>query len=69
MFPGAALRRITEQVHYDCTPADGLIHGEEVGAGNPPVLLRLFPASTVLSHTNNDVEAVVAEVQALAVAL
>jgi hypothetical protein len=67
--PGLALSGITEEVHDDGAPGDGLIDLEEVLAGNPAVLLRILPRLTVLSYTNDDVQAVVAEVQALTVAL
>ena len=69
MRPCLALRSITEQVHDDGTLANGLVDVEKVGACNPAILLRLFPARAVLSDTDDHVQAVVAEVQALAVAL
>ncbi len=67
--PCGALRGITEQVHDDGTLLDRLIHLEEILAWHPAILLRLFPALSVLAHTNDHVETVVAQVQALAVAL
>ena len=69
MWPCLTLRSITEQVHDDSSLLDGLVDIEEVLARNPAILHSLFPASTVLSHTDNDIETVVAEVQTLAVAL
>lgn len=68
-WPGLALSSITEEVHDDGTLLDSLIDVEEVLAGYPTILLSLFPACAVLPHTDNDIETVVAEVQALAVTL
>lgn len=67
--PGLRLSGIGEQVHDDGTAGDGLIDIEEVLAGDPAILLGLLPRSTVLAHTNDDVQAVVTEVKALAVTL
>lgn len=67
--PGLLLRSITEQVHDVGTLANGLVDLEEVDARLPAILHRLFPAGAVLSHTDNDVQAVVAEVETLAVTL
>ena len=69
MRPCLALRSVTEQVHDDGALANGLINVEQVRASNPSILFRLFPTRTVLADTDNHVQAVVAEVQALAVAL
>lgn len=69
VLPRAALCRVTEQVHDNRALADGFIDLEEVGAGYPTILLRLLPAGTVFPHANDNVEAVVAQVQSLAVAL
>ncbi len=67
--PCRALRGITEQVHDDGALADRFVNVEEVCSRHPAILLCLFPASTVLSHADNHVHAIVAEVEALAVAL
>jgi len=67
--PCLALGSITEKVHDDGTLADGLINLEKVLAGNPAVLDRILPRLTVLSDTNDNVQAVVSEVETLAVAL
>lgn len=67
--PSLALGSIGEQVHDNGTPLDGLLNIKQVLSGNPAVLLGLLPRGTVLADTHNDIEAVVAEVQALAVAL
>ena len=67
--PGLALGGITEQVHDDSTAGDGLVDLKEVLAGDPAVLLGILPRLAVLSDTNDDIEAVVTEVETLAVAL
>lgn len=67
--PSLTLRSITEQVHDDGTLANGLVDVEKVLARDPAILLRLLPAGAVLPHTNNDIEAVVTEVEPLTVAL
>ena len=67
--PGLGLGSIGEQVHDNSRLANRLIDIEEVLAGNPAILLSLLPRGTVLPHTDNDVQAVVAEVETLAVTL
>lgn len=67
--PSLGLGGVTEQVHDNGTFADGLVDVEEVLAGDPAVLLGVLPGLAVLSDTNDDIEAVVAEVETLAVAL
>ena len=67
--PGLLLGGVTEQVHDDGTLLDGLVNLEKVDAGLPAILDGLLPAGAVFSDTNDDVEAVVAEVEALAVTL
>lgn len=69
MRPRSALCGITEQVHDDGALGNCLVHLEEVLARDPAVLLRLFPALAILAHTDDHVETIVAQVQALAVAL
>ena len=69
MGPGLALRGVREQVHDNGTALDGLVDVEEVLAGDPAILLSLLPRSAVLADTDDHVEAVVAEVETLAVAL
>ena len=69
MWPCLGLCSIGKEVHDDGTLGDGLVNVEEVLALNPAILCRLFPAGTALSHTNDDIEAVVAEVETLAVSL
>ena len=67
--PRLALGGIGEQVHDDGAAGDGLVDLEEVLAGDPAVLDGILPRLTVLAHADDDVEAVVTEVEALAVAL
>lgn len=67
--PGLALRGVAEEVHDDGALGDGLIDLEQVLAGNPAILDGILPRLAVLPDTDNDVKAVVAEVEALAVAL
>jgi hypothetical protein len=67
--PCLGLRSVGEQVHDDGTTVDGLVNVEQVLAWDPAVLLGLLPGLTILSDTDDDIEAVVAEVEALAVAL
>jgi hypothetical protein len=67
--PSLRLSGIGEQVHDDGTAGNGLIDVEEILSGDPAVLLGVLPGLAVLSDTNDDIEAVVAEVQTLAMAL
>lgn len=67
--PCLGLSGIGEEVHDDGATGDGLIDVEEVLAGNPAILLGVLPGLAVLSDTDDDVQAVVAEVQALTVTL
>jgi len=60
---------VAEQVHNDSTLANSLVDLEKVLAGHPAVLLGLLPGLPVLSHTDDYVEAVVAEVKTLTVTL
>lgn len=69
MGPGLGLGGVGEQVHDDGGLANVLVDVEEVLAGDPAILDGLLPRSTVLADTDDDVEALVAEVEALAVAL
>lgn len=69
MRPGLALGGVTEQVHDDGTPGDGLVNLEQVLALNPAVLQGVFPRLAALPHTDDDVQAIVTQVQTLAVAL
>jgi hypothetical protein len=67
--PSLALGSIAEEVHDDGALADGLVHLEKVLARNPAILLRILPRLAVLSYTNDDVQAIVAKIQTLTVAL
>ena len=67
--PRLTLCGVTEQVHDNRALADGLVDLEKVLAWDPAVLLGVLPGLSVLSHTDDDIEAVVAEVETLTVAL
>lgn len=69
VLPGRALSRVTEQVHDDCAFLDSLINVEQVDAWLPAVLYCLFPACTIFTHANDDIQAVVAKVETLTMAL
>jgi hypothetical protein len=68
-WPGLALSSITEQVHDDGTPGDGLVDVEKVLARDPAVLLGVLPRLTVFPHADDDVETIVTHVQGLGMAL
>lgn len=67
--PSLRLGSVGEKVHDNGTTGDGLVDIEQVLAGNPAILLSVLPGLSVLSDTNNDVEAVVTEVKTLTVTL
>lgn len=67
--PGLGLGGVGEQVHDNGGLANGLVNVEQVLAGDPAIGLGLLPRGAVLSHTDDDVQAVVAEVETLAVTL
>jgi hypothetical protein len=67
--PGFALRRVAEQVHDDSALRDGLIDIEEVGSRHPTILLRFLPGFAILANSDNDVQPIVAKIQALPVTL
>ena len=67
--PRLRLSSVREEVHDDGRLANGLVDIEQVLAGDPAILLGLLPRGAVLPYTDDDVQAVVAEVEALAVAL
>lgn len=67
--PGLRLGGIRQQIHDDCTLANGLVNVKQVLAWNPAILLGLLPAGTVFPDTDDDVEPVVAEVETLSVTL
>jgi hypothetical protein len=67
--PGLGLGSIGQKVHDDGSLGDGLIDLEQVLAGDPTILDGVLPGLAVFSDTNDDVQAVVTEVKALAVAL
>lgn len=67
--PRLALGGIAEEVHDDSAAFDGISDIEQVFARHPAVSDSLLPRSTVLSHADDHVEAIVSQVEALAVAL
>lgn len=67
--PRLGLSRVTEQVHDDGALGDGLVDLKQVLAGDPAILDSILPRLALLPHTNDDVQAVVTEIEALAVAL
>lgn len=69
MGPGLGLGGIGKEVHDDGTAGDSLVNVEEVLAGNPAILNGVLPGLAVLADTNDNVEAVVTEVEALAMTL
>lgn len=69
LVPGLRLSGVGEKVHDDGTLVDGLRDVEESLSGNPTVLLSLLPRLTTLSHTDNDLKAVVTGVEGLTVTL
>lgn len=69
MSPCLTLSSVREQVHNDGTPGNGLVHLEQVCAWYPAVLNGLLPRLTIFPHTNDHIQAIVAEVETLAVTL
>lgn len=67
--PGLRLGSVREQVHDDGTLRNGLINLEQVCTWDPAILLCFFPRCAILSHTNDHVQAIVSEVEALTVTL
>ena len=67
--PCLGLSGIGEEVHDNGGLANGLVDIEQVLARNPAILHGVLPRGTVLSYTDDDVEAVVTEVETLAVTL
>jgi hypothetical protein len=67
--PGLLLGGVTEEVHDNGSLLHSLVNLEEVDAGLPAILDGLLPAGTIFPDTDNDVQAVVAKVEALAVTL
>lgn len=69
MLPCRALCGVAQEIHDDGALLDGLVDIEQVCAGDPTILLRLFPACAVFPDTNNHVESIVAQVQTLTMTL
>jgi hypothetical protein len=67
--PGLGLGRVRKEVHDDGTSLDGLGDVEEGLTLDPSVLLGLLPRLSALSHTDDDLEALVSGVERLSVAL
>ena len=67
--PGLGLSGVGEKVHDNGRLGNGLVDVEQVLAGNPAIRLSFLPRSTVLPYTDDDVEAIVAHVETLAVTL
>ena len=67
--PCLGLGGIGEEVHDNSGLANGLVNVEQVLAGDPAILHGVLPRGTVLSYTDDDVQAVVTEVETLAVTL
>jgi len=67
--PRLALSGIREEVHNDCALRDGLTDLEKICTGYPAILLSFFPGSTIFPDADDDVEAIVAEIEALSVTL
>ena len=67
--PCLCLGGVREQIHDDGTAADGLVQLKKVLAGNPAILYGIPPRLAVLSDANNNIEAVVAQVETLSVSL
>ena len=67
--PCLGLGGVGEEVHDNGGLANGLVNVEQVLAGDPAILHGVLPRGTVLSYTDDDVQAVVTEVETLAVTL
>ena len=65
--PGFTLSSIREQVHDDCTLHNSFVDIEEILSRNPSVLLSLIPGGTVLSNSDDHIQAVVSKVETLSV--
>ena len=68
-WPCLGLGSIGEEVHDNGGLANGLVNVEQVLAGDPAILHGVLPRGAVLSYTDDDVQAVVTEVETLAVTL
>ena len=67
--PCFTLSSITKEVHDDGAFGNGLIHLKKIAAWDPTILLSFFPRRAILSHTDDHVQPVVAEVETLTVPL
>jgi hypothetical protein len=67
--PCLTLSSIAEQVHDNSALGDSFIDLEQVLAWNPAILLSFFPRCAVLADTNDHVQAIVSQVETLAMTL
>lgn len=69
LWPCLALSGIAEQVHDYRAFGDCLVNLEQIRAWDPAILLSLFPRATVFPHADDYIEAIVSQVETLAVSL
>lgn len=67
--PGLTLGSITQKVHHNRALGYSLIDLEEVGSGNPSIILSLFPRCAIFSDANDDIQSVITKIEPLAMAL
>lgn len=67
--PGGRLGSVRQQVHDNGTLLDGFVDREQVLTWDPSIFDGGLPGGTVLSDTDDDVQAVISQVQTLAVTL
>ena len=67
--PGLTLGSITQKVHHYRALGYSLIDLEEVGSGNPSIILSLFPRCAIFSDANDDIQSVITKIEPLAMAL
>lgn len=60
---------ITQKVHHNRALGYSLIDLEEIGPGNPSIILSLFPRSAIFSDANDDIQSVITKIEPLAMAL
>ena len=68
-WPCLALGSIAEQVHDNRTSFDSFINVKQISVWNPAICFSFLPRSTILSDTDDDIESIVAQIQALSVTL
>jgi hypothetical protein len=67
--PCLALGSIAEEVHHNGSLFDGLFDLKEISSWYPAILNSILPRSTIFPNTNNNIQAIVAKVKALTMAL